>query len=196
VEQASTKSSLDVNSHLTTEPNISDQTVSIWPLHHLIDLTMDLDNNDSSINVLPIPVPRAGDELYMTYPIQTSGVGVITIVQSDVTRISQNAWLNDSLIDLKIMFFVESRHAEVEWYSRFHVFSCLFFPALFTAIKLQHPLLPRWTKVLDLFSKDFTLIPISYSGHWSLCVVVRPVQWLLDKYHNQIKQEKKSMGCI
>jgi len=199
VEQASTKSSLDVNSHLTTEPNISDQTVSIWPLLNLIDLTMDLDNNDSSINVLPIPVTRAGDELYMTYPIQTSGVGVITILQSDVTRISQNAWLNDSLIDLKIMFFVESRHAEVEWYSRFHVFSCLFFPALFTAIKLQHPLLPRWTKVLDLFSKDFTLIPISYSGHWSLCVVVRPVQWLLDKYHNRIKQEnekEKSMGCI
>ena len=199
VEQTScNKSSLDVGSHLTIikiEHNISDQTVSIWPIH---DLSMDLDDNDSSINGLP--KPHAGDdELYMTYRIQNSGLGVITISNSDVKRISHNEWLNDNLIDLKIIFFVESRYDDVEWYSRFHVFSCLFYPALVSAIKRKITLLPKWTKNLDLFSKDFTLIPISYSGHWSLCVVVRPMQWLLDRYHNQTKQEtekEKSMGCI
>ena len=199
MELACNKSSLDVNSHLTiikTEPNISDQTVSIWPFH---DLSMDLDNNDSSINGLPTRPHDDGDGLYMTYPIQNSGLGGIEIFHSDIKRISTNDWLNDSLIDLKIMFFVESRYDDVEWYSRFHVFSGLFFPALVSAIKRKISLLPRWTKSLDLFSKDFILIPICCIDHWSLCVVVRPKQWLLDTYHNQIEQEnekEKSMGCI
>jgi Ulp1 family protease len=37
-----------------------------------------------------------------------------------------------------------------------------------------HGLVARWTKSLDVFDRDFIIIPINSSLHWSLAVIVRP----------------------
>jgi len=37
-----------------------------------------------------------------------------------------------------------------------------------------HKVVSRWTNKVDLFAKDYVLIPINYSYHWSLAVIVRP----------------------
>jgi len=186
----------------TIDTNVSNQTVSVWPIIGFIDLSIDEwedDSDPSSFGVSKLPV---GDELYLTYPIESNCLNTLSISYNDVQRIIDNQWLHDTLIDLKIRFFVESRHDEVEWYDRFHIFNSLFYSAIISAIKIKKPLVPKWTKNVDLFSKDFSFIPICYSQHWSLCVVVRPWQWLSDNYINQSEQypldtvKEKNMGCI
>mmetsp|Transcript_14505 Transcript_14505/g.31780 ORF Transcript_14505/g.31780 Transcript_14505/m.31780 type:complete len:211 (+) Transcript_14505:152-784(+) len=59
---------------------------------------------------------------------------------------------------------------------RFHSFSCQFFTRLISPKKFDvgHGLVSRWTKNVDLFSRDFILVPINMSLHWSLAVVIRP----------------------
>jgi Ulp1 family protease len=67
--------------------------------------------------------------------------------------------------------------------ARTHAFSCMFYSRL-TADRAGgheagHSLVARWTKSLDLFDRDFVLIPINYSYHWSLAVIVRPFAMLV-----------------
>merc|ERR1719198_375264 len=38
----------------------------------------------------------------------------------------------------------------------------------------KHKVVERWTKNVDLFSKDIILIPINESLHWTLLIIVNP----------------------
>lgn len=62
--------------------------------------------------------------------------------------------------------------------ARIHCFNCMFYTRLtaegVNKFEAGHALVSRWTKNVDIFSKDFILIPINYSYHWSLAVIVRP----------------------
>ena len=46
--------------------------------------------------------------------------------------------------------------------------------------RTQHSNVKRWTKNVDLFSKDFIFIPINIGAHWSLICVVRPGALITD----------------
>jgi len=45
--------------------------------------------------------------------------------------------------------------------------------------KEAHQRVAKWTKHIDIFSKDFILVPINLNFHWSLGVIVRPRQLLI-----------------
>jgi sentrin-specific protease 7 len=79
-------------------------------------------------------------------------------------------YLNDSLIDLQIKLDI----AESAIKDRVHAFNCLFIPKLTEQKKDNFSLVARWTKKVDLWSKDFVFVPINEDNHWSLIVVVRP----------------------
>ena len=78
------------------------------------------------------------------------------------------------MIDFKIRHIINelSDHNK----SRIHVFSCLFYSKLCEATNdaSSHALVTRWTKNVNLFDKDFVLVPVNMSYHWSLTVIVRP----------------------
>ena len=38
--------------------------------------------------------------------------------------------------------------------------------------------LPRWTKDVDLFKKDFVFVPINESLHWTLVLIYKPGLWI------------------
>ena len=59
---------------------------------------------------------------------------------------------------------------------KIHVFSCLFYTKLSeaTGAAQAHALVSRWTKNVNLFEKDFVLVPVNERYHWSLTVIVRP----------------------
>jgi sentrin-specific protease 7 len=89
-------------------------------------------------------------------------------------KIVDGEYLNDSLIDMKIKHMV--LHLAQEQRAFFHCFSCMFY-ARVTQVrnaKEGYELVSRWTKNVDLFQKDFILVPINYSFHWSLAIIVRP----------------------
>jgi hypothetical protein len=49
--------------------------------------------------------------------------------------------------------------------------------------------LQKVTRKIELFSLDFILIPINYNLHWSLCVVVRPIEWMLQLYPSAVTHD-------
>jgi Ulp1 family protease len=60
--------------------------------------------------------------------------------------------------------------------SRIHIFSSLFYKKLIEKPDKydSYQLVKRWTKNVDIFEKDFLIIPINEDIHWSLVIIVRP----------------------
>jgi sentrin-specific protease 7 len=100
----------------------------------------------------------------------------ITIFNGDLKRLGPGEYLNDNLIDLQIKYCLRSVLSE-QRQARVHAFNCQFYTRLTTFPKdplSGYELVARWTKNFDLFDRDFVLIPVNYSYHWSLAVIVRP----------------------
>mmetsp|Transcript_12245 Transcript_12245/g.18544 ORF Transcript_12245/g.18544 Transcript_12245/m.18544 type:complete len:912 (+) Transcript_12245:210-2945(+) len=59
-----------------------------------------------------------------------------------------------------------------------YAFSCMFYTKLTELPKYTkesaYGMVKRWTKNVDIFSKDFVFFPINIGAHWSLVCVVRP----------------------
>jgi Ulp1 family protease len=59
--------------------------------------------------------------------------------------------------------------------SPIYAFSSMFYTKLTEGRSADaYELVKKWTKNVDIFSKEFILIPINYASHWSLVCVVRP----------------------
>ncbi|EFJ40743.1 hypothetical protein VOLCADRAFT_99390 [Volvox carteri f. nagariensis] len=135
-----------------------------------------------------------------TFPPR-GGVGSITVRVEDLMQLQPDEMLNDTCIEffLKHRFawgplfdgtlleptsrYIESRlSADVQ--QRFHIFSPFFFTKLLekhsglagcTLIAEEdHNLVKRWTKNVDLFSKDYIVVPINGQQHWSLVIICHP----------------------
>ena len=109
---------------------------------------------------------------------------VMRVMNEDLVRLWPGVYLNDTLIDFYLAFVLEKLAWDVA--SRFHVMSSMFLSHLLRNVgtknklaKLSDKDVRRWTKNTDLFAKDFLIIPINNSDHWSLAIVVNPGQ--LDK---------------
>jgi len=57
-----------------------------------------------------------------------------------------------------------------------HVFNTFFYPKV---LKEGHKGVRRWTKQVDLFSKDIILIPVHLGVHWCLAVSLSGLQNLI-----------------
>ena len=130
---------------------------------------------------------------YMTYPIEFGAQDVITISRGDLKRFADREYFNDNLIDLKVKYMIFNLPLEKK--CKVYAFSCLFYPKLkeLRDFRKAHELISRWTKNVDIFSMDFIFIPINYSLHWSLCAVVRPLQWLIRNYCKDAIELRESM---
>ena len=130
---------------------------------------------------------------YMTYPIEFGAQDVITLSRGDLKRFADREYFNDNLIDLKVKYMIFNLPLEKK--CKVYAFSCLFYPKLkeLRDFRKAHELISRWTKNVDLFSMDFIFIPINYSLHWSLCAVVRPLQWLIRNYCKDAIELRESM---
>ena len=85
------------------------------------------------------------------------------------------------MIDLKIKYLIRTLPAitpeEQQRKNALYAFNCMFYARLTAPEKTKdsgHEFVARWTKNFDIFERDFILIPINYSLHWSLIVIIRP----------------------
>ena len=78
-----------------------------------------------------------------------------------------------------------------------YAFSSMFYSKLTeVADKGQaYSLVRRWTKNVDIFSKDFLFVPINIGAHWSLTCVVRPGALLDQEDACQQVQSRLSRCC-
>lgn len=115
--------------------------------------------------------------------IYPPGRGGISINTNDYICLGSDNYLNDVIID----FYLKYVHLELlteEQRAKTHIFSQFFYKRLTTMTKEKDPKLSAsqkrharvasWTKNVDLFEKDFVIIPINEQSHWFLAIICFP----------------------
>lgn len=120
----------------------------------------------------------------LNYP--ESGTGAITIRVEDYKRLAVDEFLNDVIID----FYLEYLYREVftsEQQEKTHIFSTFFYNVLsdrpprgtigtlrLNPAQKRHARVQKWTKDVNIFEKDFIIVPINKNSHWFLAIVCFP----------------------
>ncbi|XP_033729243.1 sentrin-specific protease 6-like [Pecten maximus] len=122
-------------------------------------------------------------EKLITYPPPPTPGG-IAVTNEDLYCLNEGEFLNDVIIDFYLRFlFLEVLSEDVR--KRTHIFSSFFFKRLtqrqgrvldsaLTPAERRHAAVKKWTKHVDLFDKDFIIIPINEHSHWFLAIICYP----------------------
>ncbi|XP_045472822.1 uncharacterized protein LOC123679317 isoform X3 [Harmonia axyridis] len=137
--------------------------------------------------------PTAGSILEVkqlfTYPPE--GRGRISINTEDYMCLASDQLLNDVIIDFYLKYLVNGLIPEEQ--EKIHVFSTFFYERLttkplkgfrdinpseldphLTPAEKRHSRVKTWTKNIDLFKKDFVIVPINENCHWFLAIICYP----------------------
>lgn len=99
------------------------------------------------------------------HEVLSEGFG-LSLTRKDLQTLSNLNWLNDEVINFYMNLLVErSKDANLPSVNTFNTF---FFPKLRSS---GYSAVRRWTKKMDIFSKDILLVPVHLGVHWCLSVV-------------------------
>lgn len=120
----------------------------------------------------------------LIYP--PTGKGGIPINTKDYICLGIDQYLNDVIID----FYLKYVHNEIlteEQRNKTHIFSTFFYNTLtntkllgksndrtLTAAQKRHERVKNWTKNVNIFEKDFIIVPINQQSHWFLAIICFP----------------------
>jgi len=139
-----------------------------------------------------INAPADGEEI-LVYPKHKTGRGAVTLTMNDIRRLKPGVYINDNLLDFYLSYLYWEKWDE-PLRKRVHVFNTFFFKKWIgckqregdgtSDFKLsRYTVVRKWTKNVDIFTKDFLVIPVNYHLHWSLAIVCNP-QGILEKSMN------------
>lgn len=104
--------------------------------------------------------------------------------------------ISDTLCYLRAEIILKSFAIDIQ--EKVRLFDGMFYTLLVQEVGISR--LSRWTKRYDLFSLDFVFIPILLNLHFTLCVIVRPIEWLLEIFPNAKQNsditQKKNKACL
>ncbi|XP_054638860.1 sentrin-specific protease 1 isoform X2 [Dunckerocampus dactyliophorus] len=90
----------------------------------------------------------------------------LSLTRKDLQTLSGLNWLNDEVINFYMNLLVErSKNPKMP---SVNTFSTFFYPKLRSS---GYSAVRRWTKKMDIFSKDILLVPVHLRMHWCLSVV-------------------------
>nr|XP_057940557.1 sentrin-specific protease 1-like isoform X1 [Doryrhamphus excisus] len=90
----------------------------------------------------------------------------LSLTRKDLQTLSGLNWLNDEVINFYMNLLVErSKNPKMP---SVNTFSTFFYPKLRSS---GYSAVCRWTKKMDIFSKDILLVPVHLRMHWCLSVV-------------------------
>ncbi|XP_028266776.1 sentrin-specific protease 1 [Parambassis ranga] len=99
------------------------------------------------------------------HEVLSEGFG-LSLTRKDLQTLSNLNWLNDEVINFYMNLLVErSKDPKLPSVNTFNTF---FYPKLRSS---GYSAVRRWTKKMDIFSKDILLVPIHLGVHWCLSVV-------------------------
>lgn len=118
------------------------------------------------------------------YPRNVRGASSVTVQSYEC--LASGEYLDDAIID----FYAEYLRHEMlsaEQRKRTHIFSVFFHNVLtarssrgrystpnLTAAQKRHERVAKWTKDVNIFEKDFLIVPINTRNHWFLAIVCFP----------------------
>lgn len=117
----------------------------------------------------------------LIYP--SVGKGGISINTEDFSCLAIEQYLNDVIIEFYLKWLFHEVLTE-EQRQKTHIFSTFFYKRLttftqhkgekLTAAQKRHARVQKWTKDVNLFEKDFIIIPINEQSHWFLAIICFP----------------------
>ncbi|XP_071581217.1 uncharacterized protein [Temnothorax nylanderi] len=112
--------------------------------------------------------------------------GGIAINTEDYMCLAEDQFLNDVIIDFYLKYLTLEVLSESDQH-RTHVFSSYFYKRLtsphaqaaesavpMTPAAKRHARVQKWTKNVNIFEKDFIIIPINEHAHWFLAIICFP----------------------
>ncbi|XP_026847514.1 uncharacterized protein LOC6601672 isoform X3 [Drosophila persimilis] len=125
---------------------------------------------------------RADEQLnLLMYP--PKGTGSLSVSMEDFVCLRKESYVNDIIIDFYLLWLRNTLIPEATR-ERTHIFSTFFYKRLTTltrptdmrqtAAQKRHARVQKWTKVVDIFDKDFIIVPINEQSHWFLAIICFP----------------------
>lgn len=121
----------------------------------------------------------------LIYP--STGKGGIPINNKDYLCLGIDQYLNDVIIDFYLKY-LDNEVLTTDQRSKSHFFSIFFYNTLtntkllgpthndlkLSAAQKRHDRVKNWTKNVNIFEKDFVVIPINQQSHWFLAIICFP----------------------
>ena len=165
------------------------------PARQIKDYLPPLDLYDNHINN---DVIEQDTRTLLVYPPDSSQ-GSITLSYADLECLKPEEFLNDSIID----FYLKYIHHEIitePLRVKTHLFNTFFYKALtspgknhskretgtkkLTPSERMYMQVQKWSKSIDLFSKDYIIVPINEHQHWYLAIICYP--WLEHPVYQEV----------
>ncbi|ESO89155.1 hypothetical protein LOTGIDRAFT_106350, partial [Lottia gigantea] len=123
----------------------------------------------------------------LTYPPPPTKFA-LTITNEDLYCLNEGEFLNDVIIDFYLKYLLLEKLSEKDR-ERTHIFSSFFYKRLTQKIPKtaestadrnkqphikRHSLVKTWTRHVDIFEKDFIVVPINEHSHWFLAIICFP----------------------
>ena len=110
----------------------------------------------------------------------------VKVYPEDLSRLLGSEFLNDTLIDFYMEYIRHDMFPQVS--KRVHVFNSFFYkkltqedgggavgvPGTATRAERAHRRVSRWTQDVNIFEKDFVVVPINTYAHWFLAIICHP----------------------
>uniref|UniRef100_UPI001939333C uncharacterized protein LOC120334617 n=1 Tax=Styela clava TaxID=7725 RepID=UPI001939333C len=123
-------------------------------------------------------------ELFVYPPPPTKGG--ISVSNADQFCLNEGEFLNDVIIEFYLKY-VYDKFLSPSDRERTHMFSCFFYERLMqknvrdklknkdiSPAERRHNQVKKWTRNVDIFSKDYLFIPINEASHWYIAVICFP----------------------
>merc|ERR1719342_288274 len=112
-------------------------------------------------------------------------LGSVTVTLEDYKTLAAGTFLNDVIIDFYLKYLQYSVFDEADK-NRAHIFTTFWFSRLTSKpspiearkdpVVRRHDRVKRWTRKVNIFEKDFVVVPINENYHWYLCIICYPGQ--------------------
>ncbi|XP_010475816.1 PREDICTED: probable ubiquitin-like-specific protease 2B isoform X1 [Camelina sativa] len=149
---------------------------AVWNADFEVDVEVSGDNLNQHKRYFP-----SFDEPFEDVVYPKGDPDAVSICKRDVELLQPETFVNDTIIDFYINYL--KNQIQVEEKQRFHFFNSFFFrkladldkdPSSIADGKAAFLRVRKWTRKVDMFSKDYIFVPVNFNLHWSLIVICHP----------------------
>lgn len=107
----------------------------------------------------------------LIYPPPEKANRGIQINRKDYKCLSMGNPINDVIVDFYLKYLYDEKLVKAQQ-KKSYIFSQYFYTRLKTST--EHAQVARWTKNVNLFEKDFIIVPINVDNIWILAIICFP----------------------
>merc|ERR1719427_1221646 len=129
------------------------------------------------------PKPPALKDLCQFPKPPIEGVGSVTVTLEDYKTLQIGTFLNDTIIDFYLKHLQYTKLSSTDK-DRVHIFTTYWYSRLTSkpspkeawkdSFQRRYDRVERWTRDVNIFEKDFVVVPINENYHWYLCIICYP----------------------